>query len=281
MNLTTTVTERGGLAATFELLHDGATSYALTRAVATGELIRVRQGWYALPDRDPLLLEAVRVGGRLTCCSGARWHGLWVSRTEILHVRVGSHDSRLRTRHSRRVRLAGDRRVRVHWGAKRSPGTRFALLPRECLWDMMWCQSPERVVAAADAALHLGLLTKAEWEGDIESLPKSLRSLLRGVDARSDSIIESIVRFRLVQLGYLPRVQVRIRGVGRVDLILGHRLVIELDGWEFHNTRDQFEADRQRDAILARKGYRVLRFTYRQVTRRWHEVLGAIQSCLA
>jgi very-short-patch-repair endonuclease len=45
------------------------------------------------------------------------------------------------------------------------------------------------------------------------------------------------------------------------------RLIVEVDGYEFHGARASFESDRARDAELTLQGYRVLRFTYRQVTR--------------
>ena len=44
-----------------------------------------------------------------------------------------------------------------------------------------------------------------------------------------------------------------------------HRLVVETDGWRHHRSRSAFENDRARDALMARAGYRTLRFTYRQV----------------
>jgi hypothetical protein len=43
----------------------------------------------------------------------------------------------------------------------------------------------------------------------------------------------------------------------------GHRLVVELDGYETHRTRAAFERDRARDAALQAAGERVMRFTYR------------------
>ena len=44
-----------------------------------------------------------------------------------------------------------------------------------------------------------------------------------------------------------------------------HRVAVEADSWQWHRGRAAFERDRDRDAILATKGYRTLRFTDRQI----------------
>ena len=82
-------------------------------------------------------------------------------------------------------------------------------------------------------------------------------------------------------LDIIARPQVQIAGVGRVDLVVGTKLVVELDGWEFHETREQFEEDRRRDARLTELGYRVLRITYRQLMRGWARVRAAVLACVA
>lgn len=46
------------------------------------------------------------------------------------------------------------------------------------------------------------------------------------------------------------------------------RLVVEVDGHASHGTRRAFQSDRDRDGRLAVSGYRVLRFTWWDVTRR-------------
>ena len=46
----------------------------------------------------------------------------------------------------------------------------------------------------------------------------------------------------------------------------GAHLVVELDGYEFHNDRETFESDRRRWTTLRSKGHDVLVFTYRHVT---------------
>jgi very-short-patch-repair endonuclease len=47
-----------------------------------------------------------------------------------------------------------------------------------------------------------------------------------------------------------------------------------VDGFAFHSTREAFERDRRRDADLQADGYRVLRVTYRQLSRE-REALAA------
>jgi hypothetical protein len=65
----------------------------------------------------------------------------------------------------------------------------------------------------------------------------------------------------------------------RVDfLFAASRLVVETDGYRYHRTRRAFERDRERDAILARAGYRTLRFTHRQLTREPALVAETIRS---
>jgi very-short-patch-repair endonuclease len=59
------------------------------------------------------------------------------------------------------------------------------------------------------------------------------------------------------------------------------RLIVETDGHASHGTRAAFERDAKRDAWLACQGYRVLRFTYRQVTARPAEVTRTLTALLA
>lgn len=61
-----------------------------------------------------------------------------------------------------------------------------------------------------------------------------------------------------------------------------HRLVVEMDSWEFHGHRAAFESDRARDAKMQAAGYRVIRLTYRQleteasrIAAQLHKLLGA------
>jgi very-short-patch-repair endonuclease len=43
------------------------------------------------------------------------------------------------------------------------------------------------------------------------------------------------------------------------------RLVLEIDGWEWHNERPQFEEDRRRELVHAAAGWQVVRASASQV----------------
>jgi very-short-patch-repair endonuclease len=82
----------------------------------------------------------------------------------------------------------------------------------------------------------------------------------------------------LLSLGIPFRQQVVIEPIGRVDFVVGERLVIEVDGREFHS--DPYK-DRKRDALLSVAGRRVLRFLYAQIVYERSIVEAAIVSALA
>jgi very-short-patch-repair endonuclease len=87
---------------------------------------------------------------------------------------------------------------------------------------------------------------------------------------------------RLVRRARLPepRVNARVADL-EIDLVWPeHGLAAEADSLQFHLTRAAMERDRTRDAVLAPLGYRVLRFTDRQIRERPHEVIAALRSVL-
>ncbi len=59
------------------------------------------------------------------------------------------------------------------------------------------------------------------------------------------------------------------------------RLVVEVDGFAFHRSAYQFERDRRRDAELVAHGYRVVRVTWRQLTRESESVLVRLARAMA
>ncbi len=271
------VLRRGGLAATFELYADGHTRRELAEAVATNRVVRVRQGWYANPAVHPTLREASRIGGRTTCISGLALHGFWTVPSTDLHVAVARDACRLRARTSAQLRLAELKRpgVRVHWG-DHDDGTPFLLQPIACLKHAIACQPAEVVTAAADSVLHKRPWLAAEWRELVASGHLIDRPWLDRIDGICESGIESIWWFWMRRLDLPIARQAHIPGVGRVDFLIGTRLVVEVDGFAYHSNPAQFEADRRRNALLSRLGYRVLRFSYLQVMESWPDVERAV-----
>jgi len=73
---------------------------------------------------------------------------------------------------------------------------------------------------------------------------------------------------RLISAHHLPRPQFNVYVEGELADVVwpDHRLVVEVDGWEFHRAKRAFGNDRKRDRRLIRVGWRVARFTYDEVT---------------
>lgn len=83
-----------------------------------------------------------------------------------------------------------------------------------------------------------------------------------------------------------PQRQVEIRGargwIGRVDFVyLEFRLVMELDGFASHGSRDAFQADRERDRKLVADGWRIVRFTWADIQERPQRVVAELRALLA
>lgn len=284
--LTDIIHNRGGLAATHELLAAGATKHTLAHAVNSDIVIRVRQGWYCTPDVHPLLQQGVRVGGRLGCVSGAALYGMWAPPGENLHVSLGNNDCRLRTPTDKRRRLTRSTPgVTTHWHTQHQTGSRLLLDPLSCLEDVVRCQPIEFTVAIADSALRPGrasgypLISHSDWNSLIDRFPGRTRQL-ELADGVCESGTESITWVRFTALRLPLERQVLIDGM-RVDFLIGRRLVVEVDGAAYHIDPVRFEADRRRDARLCTLNYIVLRFSYNQVIYEWHEVEAAVLAAVA
>lgn len=58
------------------------------------------------------------------------------------------------------------------------------------------------------------------------------------------------------------------------------RLIVEVDGFEFHASRASFESDRKKDAHLSARGFQVIRVTWRQLTREPEALLVRLAQAL-
>jgi very-short-patch-repair endonuclease len=143
------------------------------------------------------------------------------------------------------------------------------------------CLRPEWALAIVDSALHSRQLRPDALTALAARLPAHLAVVARSADGRAESGVESIARYLLVLLGLRVEVQVVIDGVGRVDLLVEGRLIIELDGRAWHDDPAAFARDRRRDAAAVIGRHRVLRFDYRQVLFEWPTVEAPVLAALA
>jgi very-short-patch-repair endonuclease len=109
----------------------------------------------------------------------------------------------------------------------------------------------------------------------------------RTIDGQpTDSELETAFHLLLRQAGIDGFVlHQRLKLVGRSiipDFVHnGSKVIVELDGYEFHRSRTSFEQDRARDARAAASGWLVLRFTWRQVTFEPATVIDMLRRVLA
>jgi len=133
----------------------------------------------------------------------------------------------------------------------------------------------ERVLVCMPLKVSLPMLDAARNRGlyDVSTLTipptgsrlPHLKEALSLSSDRARSILETVARLQLIDMGLTPQVGVWIEGVGEVDMIILGFIVIEVDGWAFHSSKEQREKDLKRDRELLRRGYVVLRFTYDDV----------------
>lgn len=266
------VAAHGGVARTSALRAAGVTDAALRAAVRRGALVRARQGVYALPGTSPVILAALGCRGRLSCLSAARHHGLWTldgGPASPPHVWIDPD------RHPSSVPPG----FVVHRDGRGEPDALVAVRLAHCLAQIARCAGAEAFLCAFESALRQRLLTRAELDGLRATVPAGIRPLIEIARGDADSGLETLIRYRLHLLGIECLTQVAIPGVGRVDIVVGDRLIIEADG-RSHDGEGRHR-DLIRDAVAATLGFTTLRFDAALILHDWPTVEAAILAVLA
>ncbi len=242
---------------------------AAAAAVRSGVLVSPRRGLVALPDLPKQALQALAIGGVLSCGSAADAHGL-----QLLH-------------------RAGRAHVTVPRDLAAPPSPQFVVHRRDVeragwvtplartVADCARCLDELSAMVVIDEALRTGLDRSAVDALLVGPGSAAARVRLRMADERAESSGETVVRCGLRRAGLAVEPQVAIVGVGRVDLLVEGRVVVEIDGLAYHGDARQFAADRRRDAELVGQGYLVLRFTWADAVRRPEYVLDRVRAALA
>ncbi len=134
---------------------------------------------------------------------------------------------------------------------------------------------------AVESALHLGMLTPEGRAWLQRTCGDDAREALDVAGEDSESGLESLLRWRLRDVGVSLRAQVDVTGVGRVDFLLGDRVIIEADGAEHHASGSARHPDLLRDANAAAWGYVTLRFEDATIVHDGDTVRAAIDGLVA
>lgn len=266
------------------LLAEGFTSRMITDAVQSKTLVRARRDNYLPAGAADDVIRAVRVGGRLTCLSLLELLGVFVLANGRLHVHVPENAARLRSPHDRRRRLESraERGVLLHWRRLSvDPGPSACATIVDALAHAVRCQTPRAAVATLDSALRLGLIMRWQLADVFRELPRRYAVIMSLVDPTAESGPESLMRLMLRGLADGVEAQVEIDGVGRVDFVVNGWLIVECDSVEFHVSREQFEADRERDLKAAMRGFTTFRPTANMIMYRPDEVIAALRALLS
>lgn len=103
--------------------------------------------------------------------------------------------------------------------------------------------------------VSVDVLRSVRWRSE------SARRLMKAADILSDSGLETHFVALMREIGVVVRQQNIIDG-HPVDALIGDRLIVQLDGFQFHSTAKDRRRDLRADARLALRGFVVLRFDY-------------------
>ena len=165
----------------------------------------------------------------------------------------------------RRVRGLIRADIRVHHGIRVTSPARTLL---DCASGLGW-HATARLLAEARRA---GLIHPASLDDVLKRFPRHIgHSTLAGVrddpGVRARSEWETAFPAFCARHGLpAPMINTRVHGRERDAYFPDQRLIVELDSWEFHQDRVNFEDDRERDAEALAAGLGTYRMTWRRLT---------------
>lgn len=283
------IRSHGGFLRRRDLLALGHTDGGLRGALRRHRIFRVRHGWYSVPDAPEPAVRAVRVGGRLTGVAALESYGLRVPRRVRVDVAVPTHACRLRRPGERRERLAAVDDIRTHWS-----GPRVAELGGESRWrvsiddalvHVLQTEPRDLAVACCSAVAHHFRWSEERMDAVFARAPGHATAWRGLVEGRDEAHGETFVRLWCGDSGIPWEPQPHVRGVGRFDGRVGPNVYVEVDGGQHDPAwtgegESTFEKDHVRDAVMARRGKWVLRFSYRMLYTDWAGCLASIERAI-
>jgi hypothetical protein len=269
--------EQHGVVSRAQLLARGLTAREIDRRVKARRLRRLHRGVYAVGHRalrveGRWMAATLAVGGVLSHATAAAAWDLRTTSARLIDVTVASRGGR--------ERRAG---LRIHRSGTLTPAQMTVYrgipitTPARTIIDLARTLKDRPLEHLIDLADHRGLVDFRELG---QANPASLQAVLsRYRPAPTRSELEE--RF----LGLCddhgiprPETNTHIEGI-EVDFAWRERrLIVEVDGYRYHRSPSRFENDREKDVTLTVKGWRVMRFTWVQLTEKPAWVAGAVRT---
>jgi len=283
-----------GVVALFQLAALGLGGSGVRSRVAAGRLHRVHRGVFAvghrLLSREGHWMAAVLAcgpGSVLSHRSAAALLGLRPSARHDVDVIVPGRSGRVRAGID--VHAAGTLHAVDITIVRGIPCTSVARTLLD-LADVVDRRGVERAIEQAEILriLDVRALNDVLDRGKGRRGCAVLRALLgahrSGATATRSELEERFLRICREAGVTGPRVNAFVAlpdGGFEVDFLWpAERLVVETDGRAYHGTRHVFESERERDRRLVLAGWRVVRFTWRQLSEGPGEVTDVVQALL-
>jgi hypothetical protein len=268
-----------------QLEEAGLTRASISRWAQGGRLHRVHRGVYAVGHRalslDGRLVAGLLYAGDEAVFSHTTAAWLWSlidAEPKRLHLTVLKRRRSLpeiRIHHSRRITALHCRGYPV------TPVARTLL----DLAGMLSFRELRRAVAEAD---YRGLLDPRELRGVLGKGRRGSGELRAALDRHLPQLAEtlSLLEARFLELCEsaalpLPEINARVSRM-RVDALWREQqLAVELDGGGAHGGAAAMKRDRRRELALRSAGFRVIRYSWDQVTGQRAEVIADLRRLLA
>jgi len=270
------VLQREGGIAPAAMLAAHTSRRRLQAAVRDELIIRVRRGWYALPERDARA-AAASVDGVLGLLSAARHWG-WKVKAEPEHPQV-------LVPRGRKVAARRRRGIDLRWALLDGDHDGVATTPVRTVIDCARFLPFDEALSVADSALRSGMVSRTELLLAAQKSPRVGRSRAIEVcelaDERADNPFESVLRAIVMRVDAHFEPQQWIAHIGRADLVdKEHRIVIEADSYGFHSTREALKRDIERYNDFVTEGWTVLRFSWEHVMFHPEYVIACVQAVI-
>ena len=259
----------------------GLSKHAVNRRVKSGKWLQCSQGVYFADDRpftDSARIRAAvwSYGDRATASglAAAWWHELTRFPPDVVEVTV-PRDSNGRRRYGTTPR----RRDLAPKDIVKRNGLRVTALPLTVVEAAARRGGGARLM---DSALQRHVELPQLWNAHLRNKGRhgspAARRLLQAASDGARSAAERLL-IKLLRDNNVTGWKANCPLAGfKIDVAFpGEKVAIETDGWAFHSGQEDFQNDRERQNKIALLGWKVLRFTWLDLTEYPQRVLAEIR----